>query len=105
MKCRARLSALKINYEGDGKDLIESVRANDRVMEEVLGEAPPFHTRYEHFIDKTGSKISKSVGNVIAPQPWLKYWPPQSLPLLMFQRSVGPRAVRGKDIPTYACEL
>ncbi len=101
----ARWSALKINYEAYGKDLTESVRANDRVMEEVLGEAPPFHTRYEHFIDKTGSKISKSVGNVIAPQLWLKYGPPQSLLLLMFKRSVGSRAVWVKDIPTYIGEL
>jgi len=74
-------------------------------MEEVLGEPPPFHTRYEHFIDKTGSKISKSVGNVIAPQLWLKYGPPQSLLLLMFKRSVGSRAVWVKDIPTYIGEL
>ncbi len=101
----ARWSALRINYEAYGKDLTESVRANDRVMEEVLGEAPPFHTRYEHFIDKTGSKISKSVGNVIAPQLWLKYGPPQSLLLLMFKRSVGSRAVWVKDIPTYIGEL
>jgi lysyl-tRNA synthetase class 1 len=101
----ARWSALKINYEGYGKDLIESVRANDRIMEEVLGEPPPFHTRYEHFIDKTGSKISKSVGNVIAPQLWLKCGPPQTLLLLMFKRSVGSRAVWVKDIPTYIAEL
>jgi lysyl-tRNA synthetase, class I len=101
----ARWSALKINYEGYGKDLIESVRANDRIMQEILGETPPFHTRYEHFIDKTGSKISKSVGNVVAPQLWLKYAPPQTLLLLMFKRSVGARAVWVKDIPLYIAEL
>ena len=101
----ARWSALKVNYEGYGKDLIESVRANDRVMEEILHEPPPFHTRYEHFVDKTGSKISKSVGNIIAPQLWMKYGPPQSLLLLMFKRSVGSRHVWVKDIPTYIAEL
>ena len=101
----ARWSALKVNYEGYGKDLIESVRANDRIMEEILREPPPFHTRYEHFIDKTGSKISKSVGNVVAPQLWLKYAPPQTLLLLMFKRSVGSRAIWVKDIPTYISEL
>src|SRR2546428_6979453 len=63
----ARWSALKINYEGYGKDLIESVRANDRVIEEVLGEPPPFHTRNEHLIDKTRPKISKSLATVLAP--------------------------------------
>ncbi|HEV2120148.1 MAG TPA: lysine--tRNA ligase [Candidatus Bathyarchaeia archaeon] len=101
----ARWSALKVNYEGYGKDLIEAVKANDRVMEEILGEPAPFHTRYEHFVDKTGSKISKSVGNVIAPQLWLRYGPPQSLLLLMFKRSVGSRHVWVKDIPMYIAEL
>ncbi len=101
----ARWSALKINYEAYGKDLTESVRANDRVMDEVLGETPPFHTRYEHFIDKTGAKMSKSTGNIIAPQLWLNYGSPQTLFLLMFKRSVGARPVWLRDIPTYITEL
>jgi lysyl-tRNA synthetase class 1 len=101
----ARWSALKVNYEAYGKELIDSVKANDRVMEEVLGEPPPFHTRYEHFLDKTGAKVSKSVGNVLAPQLWLRYAPPQTLLLLMYKRSVGSRAVWVKDIPTYIAEL
>jgi lysyl-tRNA synthetase, class I len=79
--------------------------ANDRVMEEILGEPAPYHTRYEHFIDKTGAKLSKSTGNVIAPQLWLNYGPPQSLLLLMFKRSVGARAVWLRDVPTYIGEL
>ena len=101
----ARWSALKINYEAYGKELIDSVKANDRIMEEILLEAPPYHTRYEHFLDKTGAKVSKSVGNVLAPQLWLKYAPPQTLLLLMFKRSVGSRAIWVKDIPTYIAEL
>src|SRR5438552_16436304 len=64
----ARWSALKVNYEAYGKELIDSVKTDDRVMEEGLGEPPPFHTRYEHFLDKTGAKVSKSVGSVLAPQ-------------------------------------
>src|SRR5256884_8621106 len=101
----ARWSALKINYEAYGKELIDSVKTNDRVMEEVLGEPPPFHTRYEHFLDKTGAKVSKSVGNVLAPQLWLRYASPQTLLLLMYKRSVGSRAVWVRDIPTYIAEL
>jgi len=101
----ARWSALKVNYEAYGKELIDSVKTNDRVMEEVLGEPPPFHTRYEHFLDKTGAKVSKSVGNVLAPQLWLRYAPPQTLLLLMYKRSVGSRAVWVRDIPTYIAEL
>src|SRR5437879_11932065 len=101
----ARSSALKVNYEAYGKELIDSVKTNDRVMEEVLGEPPPFHTRYEHFLDKTGAKVSKSVGNVLAPQLWLRYASPQTLLLLMYKRSVGSRAVWVKDIPNYIAEL
>ncbi len=101
----ARWSALKINYEAYGKDLVASVKANDRIMEEILQEPPPYHTRYEHFLDKTGAKVSKSVGNVLAPQLWLRYAPPQTLLLLMYKRSVGSRAIWIKDIPTYIAEL
>ncbi|TMI25933.1 lysine--tRNA ligase [Candidatus Bathyarchaeota archaeon] len=101
----ARWSALRINYEAYGKDLIESVKANDRVMEEILGEPAPYHTRYEHFIDKTGAKLSKSTGNVIAPQLWLRYGSPETLLLLMYKRSVGSRPVWLRDIPTYIAEV
>ena len=101
----ARWSALKINYEAYGKELIDSVKANDRIMEEILGEPPPYHTRYEHFLDKTGAKVSKSVGNVLAPQLWLRYAPPQTLLLLMYKRSVGSRTIWVKDIPKYITEL
>ena len=101
----ARWSALKINYEAYGKELIDSVKANDRIMEEIFHEPPPYHTRYEHFLDKTGAKVSKSIGNVLAPQLWLRYAPPQTLLLLMYKRSVGSRAIWVKDIPTYIAEL
>jgi lysyl-tRNA synthetase class 1 len=101
----ARWSALKINYEAYGKELTDSVKVNDRVMREVLGEEPPYHTRYEHFIDKTGVKLSKSTGNVIAPQLWLRYAPAQTLLLLMYKRSVGSRAIWIKDIPVYIAEF
>jgi lysyl-tRNA synthetase, class I len=101
----ARWSGLRINYEAYGKELIDSVKANDRIMEEILHEPPPYHTRYEHFLDKTGAKVSKSVGNVLAPQLWLRYAPPQTLLLLMYKRSVGSRAIWVKDIPTYIAEL
>ena len=76
-----------------------------RHQQEILREPPPYHTRYEHFLDKTGAKVSKSVGNVLAPQLWLRYAPPQTLLLLMFKRSVGSRAIWVKDIPTYIAEL
>ncbi len=101
----ARWSALKINYEAYGKELIDSVKVNDRVMKEILREEPPYHTRYEHFIDKTGAKLSKSTGSLFAPQLWMRYAPTQTLLLLMYKRSVGSRAVEIKDIPVYITEF
>jgi lysyl-tRNA synthetase class 1 len=102
----ARWDALKINFEAYGKDLLESVRVNDRVCEEILGYPPPFHVRYEFFLDKSGKKVSKSRSvDVITPQVWFKYAPPASLNLLMFKRITGARSLGVEDIPIYVNEL
>jgi len=102
-----RWDGLKINFEAHGKELIDSVRINDRVCEEILGSPPPYHVRYELFLDKGGKKISKSKSavDVMTPQTWFKYAPPTSLNLLMFKRITGARSVGVEDIPTYANEL
>jgi lysyl-tRNA synthetase class 1 len=52
------------------------------------------------FLDKGGKKISKSTGNVLTPQVWLRYGTPQSLLLLLFKRITGTRQVGTDDIPT-----
>jgi len=101
----ARWQALAINFEAYGKDILDSVRVNDRICQDVLGYAPPYHVRYEMFLDKTGRKISKSVGNVFTPQVWFRYASPQSLILLMLKRIVGARTLSVDDIPTYMTEL
>lgn len=101
----ARWRALKIRFEAYGKDLLSSVRINDRISREILGYEPPLHARYELFLDKSGKKISKSAGNVITPQLWLKYGSPQSLLLLMLKRFVGTRTVSISDVPRYMNEF
>ena len=103
----ARWDALKINFEAHGKELTDSVRVNDRVSQEILGYPPPFHVRYELFLDKAGGKISKSKSalDVITPQTWFRYGPPASLNLLMFKRITGARNLGVEDIPTYVNEL
>jgi len=103
----ARWAALEINFEAYGKDLVDSVRVNDRICQEVLGYPPPYHVRYELFLDKVGKKISKSRSalDVITPQTWFKYAPPSSLILLMFKRITGARNVGVEDIPTFVNEL
>ncbi len=102
----ARWDALKINFEAYGKDIADSVRVNDRICEEILGYPPPYHVRYELFLDKAGRKISKSRSlDIPTPQTWFKYAPPESLNLLMFKRITGARNIAIEDIPFYANEL
>jgi len=106
-KCEfaARWSALDIRFEAYGKDIADSVRVNDWIAENVLKRPPPHHAKYELFQDKSGGKISKSVGNVLTPQDWLTYASPDSLRLLMFKRIVGARNLSIEDIPTYMDEF
>jgi lysyl-tRNA synthetase class 1 len=95
----ARWVALDIRFEAFGKDIMDSVRVNDWVSNEILSYPHPFHVKYELFLDRTGKKISKSTGNVITPQKWLRYGTPESLMLLFFRRIVGTRVIGLREIP------
>jgi lysyl-tRNA synthetase, class I len=57
------------------------------------------------FQDKSGRKVSKSVGNVITIEEWLRYASPESVRLLMFKRIVGARSISVDDVPTYMDEF
>ncbi len=95
----ARWRALDIRFEAFGKDIMDSVRINDWAASDVLGFPHPMHVKYELFLDKGGRKISKSSGNVLTPQMWLKYGTPESLLLLLYKRITGTRQVGIDDIP------
>jgi lysyl-tRNA synthetase class 1 len=95
----ARWDALGIDFEAYGKDIHDSVVVNDQIQKEILQTAPPYHERYEMFLDKGGTKISKSLGNVLTPQVWLRYGSCKSLMLLMLKRFQGTRSVGIEDIP------
>ncbi|MEM3027633.1 MAG: lysine--tRNA ligase [Candidatus Bathyarchaeia archaeon] len=101
----ARWAALDVRFEAYGKDIADSVRVNDRICREILGFEPPLHARYEMFLDKGGKKISKSAGNVLTPQLWLRYGSPESLRLLTLKRFVGTRRLDITDIPSYMDEF
>ena len=96
----ARWQALDIRFEAYGKDIMDSVRVNDWVCDEILGFSHPLHVRYEMFLDKSGKKISKSAGNVLTPQMWLQYGTPESILLLLYKRIGGTRNVSVEDVPT-----
>ncbi len=95
----ARWHAFDVRFEAFGKDIMDSVRINDWVSSEILGFHHPLHIKYEMFLDKGGRKISKSAGNVLTPQMWLKYGTPESLLLLLYKRISGTRHVSIEDIP------
>lgn len=79
-----RWTALGIDYEMAGKDLIDSVKVSSKVCR-VLGGAPPEGFNYELFLDADGQKISKSKGNGFSMEEWLRYATPESLAYYMFQ--------------------
>ncbi|MDP6705674.1 MAG: lysine--tRNA ligase, partial [Alphaproteobacteria bacterium] len=78
-----RWYALDVDYEMSGKDLIDSVRLSGRITK-ILGGRPPEGFTYELFLDEAGEKISKSRGNGLAIEEWLKYASPESLSLYMY---------------------
>lgn len=78
-----RWAALEVDYEMSGKDLIDSVRLSSAILG-VLGGRPPAGFSYELFLDEKGEKISKSKGNGITIEEWLRYGSPESLSLFMY---------------------
>lgn len=79
-----RWYALQVDYEMSGKDLIPSVQLSSRICR-ILGGHPPMNLTYELFLDEQGQKISKSKGNGLAVEDWLRYAIPESLALFMYQ--------------------
>ena len=79
-----RWTALGVDYEMSGKDLIDSVRLSNQVCK-VLGGSPPEGFHYELFMDENNLKISKTKGNGLTMDDWLRYGAPESLAYYMFQ--------------------
>ena len=96
----ARWSAFDIRFEAYGKDIMDSVKVNDWVADEILGHPHPHHVKYEMFLDKGGKKISKSLGNVVTAQRWLEFGTPKSILLLLYKRITGARELGFEDIPS-----
>jgi len=100
----ARWAAFDIRFEAYGKDIMDSVKVNDWVADEILGFPHPHHVKYEMFLDKGGKKISKSLGNVITAQKWLEFGTPKSILLLLYKRITGARELGFEDIPSLIAE-
>jgi len=79
----ARWCVLGVDYEMAGKDLIDSVKLSSKICR-ILGGTPPEGFNYELFLDQEGKKISKSKGNGLSVDEWLRYAPQESLANFMF---------------------
>ncbi len=81
----ARWHSLEVDYEIYGKDHQPNEKIY-RAVCQILGSKPPVNFTYEMFLSDSGEKISKSKGNGIAVEDWLKYAPAESMALFMYQK-------------------
>ncbi|MFN3277759.1 MAG: lysine--tRNA ligase [Paracoccus hibiscisoli] len=79
----ARWAALDVDFEMYGKDHSTNTPIYDRICE-ILGGRKPEHFTYELFLDQDGQKISKSKGNGLSIDDWLKYASTESLSYFMY---------------------
>lgn len=93
-----RWTALNVDYEMSGKDLIESVNLSGEICR-ILGGKPPAGFSYELFLDENGEKISKSRGNGLTVDEWLRYAPPESLAYFMYQKPKAAKRLYFDVIP------
>lgn len=77
-----RWAAFDINYEMHGKDLQSSAAIGEKICRKI-GCTPPNLFRYELFLDEEGKKISKSKGNGIGMEEWMKYAPIEGLKMYL----------------------
>jgi lysyl-tRNA synthetase, class I len=80
----ARWVALGVDYEMSGKDLIDSVVQSGKIAR-ILGGRPPEGFNYEMFLDEKGEKISKSKGNGLSLEEWLRYGSEESLAFYIYR--------------------
>src|SRR6478736_5453639 len=93
-----RWAALGIDYEMAGKDLIDSVKLSGQITR-ALGATPPEGFNYELFLDEQGQKISKSKGNGLTIDEWLRYASPESLSLFMYREPKAAKRLYFDVIP------
>jgi lysyl-tRNA synthetase, class I len=93
-----RWIALGVDYEMAGKDLIDSVKLSGQICKALDG-MPPEGFNYELFLDEKGQKISKSKGNGLTIDEWLRYASPESLSLFMYREPKAAKRLYFDVIP------
>ena len=93
-----RWAALGVDFEMFGKDHQDNAPLYSKICK-ILGGNPPVQFVYELFLDEKGEKISKTKGNGISVEDWLKYAPPESC---LLYTSPSPRDKRQSRMPSSA---
>jgi lysyl-tRNA synthetase class 1 len=93
-----RWVALGVDYEMAGKDLIDSVKLSGEICRALDG-LPPEGFNYELFLDENGQKISKSKGNGLTIDEWLRYASPESLSCFMYREPKAAKRLHFDVIP------
>lgn len=87
-----------VDFEMYGKDLTESAILSNKICRS-LGKNPPNGFAYELFLDEKGEKISKSKGNGISIDQWLRYASPESLALYMYPNPKRAKKLYAEVVP------
>ena len=93
-----RWVALGVDYEMYGKDLTDSGVQSGKIAR-VLGGQKPEGLIYELFLDQNGEKISKSKGNGLTIEEWLRYGSPESLGFYIFPNPKSAKQLHAGVIP------
>ena len=87
-----------VDFEMYGKDLTESAILSNKICK-TLGKKPPNGFAYELFLDEKGEKISKSRGNGVSIEEWLRYASPESLSLYMYPNPKRAKKLYSEIVP------
>ncbi len=93
-----RWVALGVDYEMCGKDLTDSVTQSGKIAK-ILGGRKPEGMIYELFLDEKGEKISKSKGNGLTIEEWLRYGSEESLGFYLYRDPKSAKTLHPGIIP------
>lgn len=94
----ARWAAFDVDYEMYGKEHRPNFELYSKLCR-VMGGNPPVQYFYELFLDEQGGKISKSSGNGITIDKWLKYATVESLALFIYKSPEKAKRLSFDTIP------
>ena len=94
----ARWAALGVDFEMYGKDHSTNTPIYDKISR-ILGHNAPEHFSYELFLDESGQKISKTSGNGVSIDQWLRYASAESLSYFMYLKPKTAKRLHFDVIP------